>query len=129
MIAPRTVFQVKLQAVAFGVRNGNTRKIILHDASFQNLLVSEAEVDETKVVCAGETDAGKAGSGWNASPEQEHALVVLPARDVDRVRERPTSLQHCLAYSSHQLARLNCFRTRAMPRAPIHSHLGVVLLL
>merc|ERR1719341_3049539 len=35
------------------------------------------------------------------------------------VCERPASLQHCLAYSCHQLTRLNCFCTRAMPRASI----------
>ena len=79
MIAPWLVFQVKQQTVAFGLRNGNTatpgtRRIILRDASLQNLLVFEAEVDETKVVFVGETDAGKGGSGWNTSSEQEHAL-------------------------------------------------------
>ena len=132
MTAPWTPNQIKLQTVAFGTRSfnaGHTRKIVLHDASLQHLLITGAEVDESQVICTGETDAGKAGRCWNASSEQEHTLVVLPARDVDRICERPTSLQHRLTYSSHQLTSLDCFQTRAVPRPPIQSHLGVVLLL
>jgi len=102
VVAPWTPSQIKLQTVAFStimVNFGHTRKIVLHDASLQHLLISGAEVDESKVVCAGETDAGEAGGGWKASPEQQHALVVFPARDVYGVRKGPASLQHRLAYS------------------------------
>merc|ERR1719264_888456 len=131
VVAPWTPNQIKLYTVAFAfarrVNLGHTRKIVLPDASLQHLLISAAEVDESKVVCAGETDAGKAGRCWDASSEQEHALVVLPARDVDGICEGPTSLQHRLTNSSHQLTSLNCFRTNAVPRPPMQSHLGVVL--
>mgnify|MGYP007045156717 CR=1 FL=1 len=127
VVAPWTPNQIKLYTVAFAFVLGHTRKIVLHDASLQHLLISAAEVDESKVVCAGETDAGKAGRCWDASSEQEHALVVLPARDVDGICEGPTSLQHRLTNSRHQLTSLNCFRTGAVPRPPIQSHLGVVL--
>ena len=106
-----------------------SRKIVLHDACFQHLLITGAEVDESKVVCVGETDAGEARRCWNASSEQERALVVLPPRNVDGISQRPASLQHGLAYPSHQLTSLNCVRTRAMPGAPVQSHLGVVFLL
>merc|ERR1719151_11330 len=130
VVAPWTSNQIKLDTVAFDARSVNSvhaRKIVLHDASLQHLLISTAEVDESKVVCAGETDAGKAGRCWDASSEQEHALVVLLARDVDGICEGPTSLQHRLTNSRHQLTSLNCFRTGAVPRPPIQSHLGVVL--
>ena len=105
VVAPWTPNQIKLYTVAlFDDRQpttenrqptdslGHTRKIVLHDASLQHLLIFRVEVDESKVVCAGETDAGKAGRCWDASSEQEHALVVLPARDVDGICEGPTSL-------------------------------------
>merc|ERR1719151_198876 len=130
VVAPWTSNQTKLDTVAFDARSVHSvhaRKIVLHDASLQHLLIFRVEVDESKVVCAGETDAGKAGRCWDASSEQEHALVVQPARDVDGICEGPTSLQHCLTNSRHQLTSLNCFRTRAMPRAPIQLHLGMVL--
>merc|ERR1719264_1026177 len=130
VVAPWTPNQIKLDTVAFDARSvnlGHTRKIVLHDASLQHLLISRVEVDESKVVCAGKTDAGKAGRCWDASSEQEHALVVQPARDVDGICEGPTSLQHCLTNSRHQLTSLNCIRTRAMPRAPIQLQLGMVL--
>ena len=95
--APWTPNQIKLHTVAFGTRSinaGHTGKIVLYDASFKHLLISGTEVDDSKVISAGKTDAGKAGSGRNASSEQEHALVVLSARNVNRVCERPASLQH-----------------------------------
>ena len=85
---PWTPNQIELYTVAFNARtvnSGHTRKIVLHDASFQHLLISTAEVDESKVVCAGETDAREVGGCWNASSEQEHALVVLPPRNVDGI--------------------------------------------
>ena len=70
--APWTPSQIKLHTVALDTRSmnaGHTGKIVLHDASFQHLLISGDKVDESKVVCAGKTDAGKAGCGWNASSE------------------------------------------------------------
>ena len=86
--APWIPNQIELNTVAFGtgiVNTGHTGKIVLHDSSFQHLLISGAEVYESKVISAGETDAGKAGSCRNTSSEQEHALVILAARDVDCV--------------------------------------------
>ena len=159
MIAPWLVFQVKQQTVAFGLRNGNTatpgtRQIILRDASLQNLLIFEAEVDETKVFFVGETDAGKGGSGWNTSSEQEHALhaqhvhcritniergvsmILLmnilfsacPTRDIDDVDDCPATLQHRLAYPKHKPASFDRFCSGAIPRAPIQHHLRIVLV-
>ena len=104
LVAPWTPRQIKLESIAFSVRSmidPDTRQIVLHDAIFQHLLISGAEVDESKVVCAGEADAGEAGRCWDASSEEEHALVVLPPRNVDGICQRPASLQHCLAYSCH----------------------------
>ena len=80
------------------------------------------------MVSAGEADASNAGRGWSASSEQQHALVVLPSRDVDGIGESPTSLQHRLTDPTHQLASPHRLLARAMPRLPVQFQLGVVLL-
>ena len=84
LVAPWTPRQIELETITFSVRSmihADTRKIVLHDAIFQHLLITGAEVDESKVVCAGEADAGEAGRCRDASSEEEHALVVLsPSR-------------------------------------------------
>jgi len=132
VIVPGFPDQGELETVTFtrSVSQGHTRKIVLQYAGLQHFLISGAEVDESKIACAGETDAGETCGCWDTSPEEEHALLAFfPPRDVDGIGERPAPLQHRLAYMSHQLPRTNCFRTRTMPRASIQSHLDVVLAL
>ena len=93
--APRFPSQSELETVTFSTRSvahGHTRKIVLQYASLQHFLVSGAEVDESKMLCAGETDAGETGGCWDTFPEEKHALVVVPPRDVDGISERPTLL-------------------------------------
>ena len=42
-----------------------------------NLFISETEVYESKIACAGETDAGETGGSWNTFPEEELAFFVI----------------------------------------------------
>ena len=95
VIVPGFPDQGELDTVTFStgsVSQGHTRKIVLQYAGLQHFLVSRAEVDESKMICACETDAGQARGCWDTLPEEEHALVVLPPRAVDGIRERPASL-------------------------------------
>ena len=69
----------KLETVSFSTRgfeHGRTRKIVLQYAGPQHLFISETEVDESKIACAGETDAGETGGSWNTFPEEELAFLV-----------------------------------------------------
>ena len=92
-------FQIELETVTFSTRSvadGHTRKIVLQYAGLQHFLVFGAEVDESKIACAGERDAGETGGCWNTFTEEEHALhvlhaLVVPPR-VDGLGERPAPL-------------------------------------
>ena len=77
--APRIPSQSELETVSFrGVPHGRTRKIVFQYAGPQHLFISGAEVDESKIARAGETDAGETGAGcWNTFPEEEHALALV----------------------------------------------------
>ena len=101
VIVPGFPDQGELETVTFSTRSvsqGHTRKIVLQYAGLQHFLISGAEVDESKIACAGETDAGEACGCWDTSPEEEHALLAFfPPRDVDGIGERPAPLQHRLA--------------------------------
>ena len=62
--APRFPSQRELETVTFSTRSvahGHTRKIVLQYAGLQHFLVFGAEVDESKIACAGERDAGETG--------------------------------------------------------------------
>ena len=98
VIVPGFPDQRELDTVTFtrSVSQGHTRKIVLQYAGLQHFLVFGAEVDESKIACAGERDAGETGGCWNTFTEEEHALhvlhgVVVPPR-VDGIGERPTLL-------------------------------------
>ena len=78
--APRTPCQSELETVTFSTRSvdhRHTKKIVLQYASLQHFLVSGAEVDESKIACAGERDAGETGGCWNTFTEEEHALALV----------------------------------------------------
>ena len=105
--APRIPSQSELETVSFrGVPHGRTRKIVFQYAGPQHLFLSGAEVDESKIARAGETDAGETGGCWNTFPEEERALFVDEetgrsrevegrqgrTREVDGTSERPTLL-------------------------------------
>ena len=93
VIVPGFPDQGELETVTFrSVSQGHTRKIVLQYAGLQHFLISGAEVDESKIARAGETDAGETGGCWNTFPEEKHALVVVPPRDVDGISERPAPL-------------------------------------
>ena len=110
LIVPRFPSQIELETVTFSTRSvayGHTRKIVLQYAGLQHFFISGAEVDESKIARAGETDAGEAGAGcWNTFPEEERALFVEEetgrssddegrqgrTREVDGIGERPTLL-------------------------------------
>ena len=61
-----------------------------------NLFISETEVYESKIACAGETDAGETGGSWNTFPEEEHHAFFRElnkgSREVDGIGEHPTLL-------------------------------------
>jgi len=99
VIVPRFPGQSELETVTFSTRSvahGHTRKIVLQYAGLQHFLVFGAEVDESKIACAGETDAGETGGCWNTFSEEEHALVFGPegrrSRHVEGTGERPSLL-------------------------------------
>ena len=80
LIVPRFPSQIELETVSFSTRSvahGHTRKIVLQYTGLQHFLVSGAEVDESKIACAGERDAGETGGCWNTFPEEEHALALV----------------------------------------------------
>ena len=80
VIVPGFPDQGELDTVTFStgsVSRRHTRKIVLQYAGLQHFLVSGAEVDESKIACAGERDAGETGGCWNTFPEEEHALALV----------------------------------------------------
>jgi len=70
-----------------GVAHGSTRKIVLQYAGPQTPFVSGAEVDESKIASAGETDAGETGGSWNTFPEEEHVFFVNWTKGLREVLE------------------------------------------
>ena len=108
VIVPGFPDQGELETVTFrGFAHGRTRKIVFQYAGPQHLFISGAEVDESKIARAGETDAGETGAGcWNTFPEEERALFVEEetgrsrevegrqgrTREVNGLGERPTLL-------------------------------------
>ena len=79
VIVPGFPDQRELETVTFtrSVSQGHTRKIVLQYAGLQHFLVFGAEVDESKIACAGERDAGETGGCWNTFTEEEHALALV----------------------------------------------------
>merc|ERR1711936_373208 len=97
----------------------NPRPIIVCDTGLQDRLVRRAEVYETQLVVACQTDASNAGRGRRASSKEKRALGVHPPLDVDGPSESPALLQHGLTDPSYKLARCHGVRDpRAVERGP-----------
>ena len=114
--------QVEYQTSALGlwvqrsnVNSINPRSITFLDTGLQDHLVRQAEVYETQLVVACQTDASNAGHGRRASSKEKRALGVHPPRDVDGPSESPALPQH-----GHKLARCHGVRAPgAVERGPI----------
>ena len=93
--APRIPGQIELETVTFttiGVVHGRTRKIVLQYAGPQHLFISETEVDEAKIACAFETDAGETGGRRASNPVEASPHLFEPPTGETELRPHQSNV-------------------------------------